>query len=51
MMLTEKEKKILVKEVYKKMKRKPVMSLGMVIDYYRECADFLESGALESQNH
>ena len=50
-MLTEKEQKLLVKEVYKTMKRKPGMSLVMVIDYYRDCADFLEEVALNSQNH
>lgn len=50
-MLTEQEQQLLVKEVYKTMKRKPGMSLAMVIDYYRECADFLESVALESHNH
>ncbi len=49
-MLTEQEQQLLVKWVYKTMKRKKGMSLAMVIQYYRDCADFLEEVALNSQN-
>ena len=49
-MLTTKEQQLLVREVYKTMKRKKGMTLAMVISYYRDCADFLEEVALDSQN-
>lgn len=48
-MLTEKEQKLLVRIAEKALKKG--MSLAHLVDYYRECADFLEFANLESYNH